>query len=83
MTRIRYRTSGIFQFSNQFMINPDIMVRAVINTASNSFSILDQNNSVIKTGSSSSLQNCKNKIRSELLLLGVNLYSEVKNRRIQ
>jgi hypothetical protein len=64
------------------MVNPDLIVRAVINTKLNSFSILDHNNNVIFTGSASSLQNCKNKVRSKLLSLGINIYSEVRSSHV-
>jgi len=78
ITRIRYNKTGQFMISDHFLIDRSLVVKAIINSVTYEYKVIDSNKTIHKKGTATSVRSAKRIIRETFKQIGVRLYDEVK-----
>lgn len=80
-TRIRYKKKNQYLLSDHFLIDRSLVVKAIIDSTTYEYKIVDSNKTVYETGFATSVRSAMRKIRTKFQEIGVRLYDEVKGNR--
>lgn len=77
-TRIKYYSYGSDLMTDWFTISPNLIVRGIIHTETNQYTVVEFDSEIVKTDQASSLRSAKSSVRRKLLELGVKLGEEIR-----
>lgn len=80
MTRLKYNEVGNLLYTNWITLGPNYIVRAIINTETFHFQIIEFNTDVVFEGSGKTLRESKSLVKKALAAAGANFSDEIRKR---
>lgn len=80
MVRIKYSEAPDLLYTDWYTIGPNFIVRAIINTKTFTYQIVEFDSELVYDGQASSLRQAKDIVKNKLIEAGVNFEGEIRNR---
>lgn len=81
MTRIKYSNVDNLLYTDWFTLGPNLVIRAIINTKTYTYQIIEFDSELVVEGKARSLRHAKDIVKTQLTKCGVVFDGEIRSKR--